>query len=273
MKNRRVWLFVFLTMLVLAACSKEKTAKIETASGLKDKVIGTVTPPVTTKQVEQSIANQIGGKPKEVRYFNRYSDCIMAVKSGKIDAALSPKFCADYFVKRNTDLKMVANEPVKVNVVMAVRSEDAQLKNELDKAITTLQENGSLKRLEDQWVTNLPVNNELSNGELPEIAGARTVNVGVCGDYIPLDYIAANGRPAGYNVALLTEMGKLLKINFKFVSVETQARFTALSSKKIDLIFCNLDANTPGLQALKNKSWVATKPYFSSQVGCFLVKN
>jgi len=39
------------------------------------------------------------------------------------------------------------------------------------------------------------VNNEPANGELPKIAGARTVYVGVCGDYIPLDYIAANGRP------------------------------------------------------------------------------
>lgn len=272
MKNGLAWLLIFVTVFAFSACSKEKSVKIENASELIDKVIGTVTPPVTSRKVELSIANQIGGKPKEVRYFNRYPDVIMAVKSGKIDAALSPKFCADYFIKRNADLKMVSREPVKVNVVMAVRSEDSQLKDELDKAITALQENGTLKRLEDEWVTNLPVNNEPANGEIPKIAGARTVYVGVCGDYIPLDYIAANGRPAGYNVALLTEMGKLLKINFEFVSVETQARFAALNSKKIDLIFCNLDANTPGLQALKNKSWVATRPYFTSQVGCFLVK-
>lgn len=272
MKNGLTWLLIFLTAFTLLACSKEKPVIIENASELQGKVIGTVTPPVTTREVELSIENQIGGKPKEVRYFNKYSDCIMAVKSGKIDAALSPKFCADYFIKRNADLKMVSKAPIKVNVVMAVRSEDSQLKNELDKAITILQENGTLKQLEDEWVTNLPVNNEPANREISKIAGARTVYVGVCGDYIPLDYIAANGRPAGYNVALLTEMGKLLKINFEFVPVETQARFAALNSKKIDIIFCNLDANTPGLQALKNKSWVATKPYFTSQVGGFLVK-
>jgi ABC-type amino acid transport substrate-binding protein len=35
---------------------------------------------------------------------------------------------------------------------------------------------------------------------------------------VPLDYISANGQPAGFNVALLTEIGKLLKINIEFVA-------------------------------------------------------
>ena len=272
MKKRWTWVLVIMAALVLTGCSSEKAGKIGNVADLKGKVIGTVTPVVPTAKMEMSIANAIGAQPKEVKYFNRYSDCVTAVLAGKVDAVLSPKFGAEYYAKRNNQLKMIAREPVKVNVVMMLRSEDQPLKNDLDKVITTLQDNGTLKRLEEEWVTNLPVDKEPVSKDLPKIAGAKTVYVGVCGDYVPLDYIAANGRPAGYNVALLTEIGKLLNINLEFVSVETQARFAALSSKKIDLVFCNLDANTAALQALKSNSWAATKPYFTSEAGCFLVK-
>jgi ABC-type amino acid transport substrate-binding protein len=272
MKNRWTWIIVIMAALALVGCNREKTGKIENVSDLKGKVIGTVMPVVPITKMEMSIANAIGAQPKEVKYFNRYSDCVTAVLSGKVDAVLSPKFGAEYYVKKNTHLKMISREPVRVNVVMMLRSEDRSLKDNLDKAITTLRGNGTLKRLEDEWVTNLPADKDPISLGFPKIEGAKTIYVGVCGDYIPLDYIAANGRPAGYNVALLTEVGKLLNINFEFVSIETQARFAALSSKKIDLIFCNLQANTPALLALKSNSWAATKPYFTSEAGCFLVK-
>lgn len=272
MKPRLACLLTLLLVLFSLSHVEGGQDKIDSATDLQGKTIAAVLPPVPTKNVEASIANAIGGKPKEVQYFNRFSDCVLALKSGKADAVLSPAFIADYYMKRNSDLKTVAKELVKVNVVMGVRSEDVQLKDDLDKAIATLQENGFLKKLEDEQVTNLPVGNEPIAKSVPEIPGAKKIYVAVCGDYVPLDYIAANGRPAGYNVSLMNEIGRLLNINFEFVSIETQARFAALSSKKIDLIFCNIEGNTPGLQALKDKSWIATKPYFTSEVGGFLVK-
>lgn len=261
-----------LTVLAAGGCGGDKPAKIENVSNLQGKVIASVIPAVPTKHVEATMEKAIGGKAGEFKFFNKYPDCVLALQSGKVDAVLSPRFLGEYYMKRNADLKMVSSEPVKVNVVMAVRNEDSQLKDDLDKAIATLGESGKLKSLEAEWVTNLPAANEPANKSADPIPGAKTVYVGVCGDYVPLDYIAANGRPAGYNVALLNEIGKLLGVNFEFVSLESQAKFAALSGKKIDLIFCNLDANTPGLQALKDKSWVATKPYYTSEVGGFLVK-
>ena len=272
MKIRVAFAFVLVMVLALLGCGGDKAGKIEKAQDLKGKVIGTVQPASPKDKLEASIATYIGAKPKEVVYFNRISDCVAAALSGKVDAVFGPKFVAEYYVKKNDKLRLVTTAAVPANAVMGVRTEDSQLKDDLDKAITALKDNGTLKRLEDEWVTNLPVNNEPASKDIPKIDGAKTIYVGVCGDFLPLDYIAANGRPAGYNVALLSEIGKLLKINFEFVSIETQARFAALGSKKIDLIFCNLEGNTVALQALKNNSWAATKPYFTSMSGCFLLK-
>lgn len=266
------WLLLVVMALAIQGLGEAKTSKIDSAADLKDKVIGSVSPAMPTNAVEASIAKAIGAKPKSVQFYNRYSDCVMALKAGKVDAVLSPKFEAEYYVKRNPDLKLVSREPVKVNVVMGVRAEDAQLKDELDKAIATLQGNGFLKKLAEDLVTNLPVGHEPVAQAKAEIPGAKKMFVAVCGDYVPLDYIAANGSPAGFNVALLNEIGRMLNVNFEFVSLESQARFVALKSKKVDIVFCNLDGDTPGLQALKEKSWAATKPYFSSETGGFLVK-
>ncbi len=271
--GKKIFMGLFIALFVLVAgCGGKEAASIQGVSDLVGKSVGTVTPTVPPEKMKETITNYIGGEPNDVTFFNRYSDCVAAVLAGKVDGVLVPRFCVEYSVKRNSDLKMISAPPVKVNVVMAVRAEDEELKNNLDTAITALQENGTLKKLEDEWVTNLPADNEPAGAEIPKIEGARTLYVGVCGDYVPLDYIAADGRPAGYNVALLTEISKLENINLEFVSLESPARFAALDSKKIDLIFCNLEADTPALKAIKNKSWVATKPYFQSEVGCFLVR-
>lgn len=266
------WLLFMVMVLAVQGCGEGKPPKIESAADLKDKVIGSVSPAMPVTAVEASIAKAIGAKPKSVQFFSRYSDCVMALKADKVDAVLSPKFEAEYYIKRNPDLKMVSREAVKVNVVMGVRAEDTQLKDDLDKAIATLQENGFLAKLGEELVTNLPVDHEPAPQAKAEIPGAKKIFVAVCGDFLPLDYIAANGSPAGFNVALLNEIGRMLNLNFEFVSLESQARFTALKAKKVDIVFCNLDGDTPALQALKEKSWAATTPYFSSETGGFLVK-
>lgn len=258
--------------LALVGCSGEKAGKIESVPDLKGKVVGTVSPALPQQKLQESIANYIGDKPKQVTFYNRMSDCVAAILAGKVDAVFAPKFIAEYYAKKNNELKAIFKQTVPVNAIMALRSEDTQLRDDLDKAIVTLKDNGTLKRLETEWVTNLPASGEPASKEIAKIEGAKTVYVGVCGDYVPLDYVAANGRPAGFNVALLAEIGKLLNVNFEFVSLETPARFAALSAKKIDLIFCNLEGNSVALQALKNNNWIATKPYFSSEGGYFLVK-
>ncbi|MEN6325035.1 MAG: transporter substrate-binding domain-containing protein [Syntrophomonas sp.] len=262
--KRLVWLVIIMMMVTIAGCSSGSAAKIDKVSDLQGKVIGAADPGI--KVTDSLIAKITGVQPREVQSFTRFSDCVTALRTGKVDAVFMPKFCAEYSAKRNSDLKIISkDQPGKVSVVMCVRKDDQPLKEELDKAISALQKNGTLKLLADEWITNLPANNEPTSKEIPKIEGAKTVYVGVTGSLAPLDYIAADGRPAGYNVALLTEIGKLMNINFEFVSLEPRARFAALSSKKIDLIFCQL-AEAP------IENCLITNPYFSSDGASFLVK-
>lgn len=266
MKKRKIFLLILsmAILVIMAGCGNKNAGIIENTSDLEGKVVGMISSSVPTEIVEGHLTKTIGGEPADLVYFNRRADGVTAVITGKVDAMMAPDFVADYYVKKNENLKMIDyKEKGEGGSIMVVRSEDQQLKEDLDKAITALQEDGTLKKLEDEWISNLPADNEPSNKNIQKIEGAETVYVGVCGDMAPLDYIAADGRPAGYNVALLTEVGKLLNINFEFVSMESQVRFTALNSKKIDVIFCHFKAdNTSFLEEFKNNNWVGTKSYY-----------
>jgi polar amino acid transport system substrate-binding protein len=273
MKNKTKILLVAIVAITMIGCGGAKTAKINTLSDLKGKVIGGIAQGTTVKNYEKMIYNLIGAEPKEVIFYKRGMDAYTALINGKIDAFPTMNFSAEYGLKRYSNLKMIAVQgKIEGGVIMAVRTEDQWLKDELDKAITTLQDNGTLKSLADTWITNLPVTNEPANKMLPKIEGAKTVYVGVSGDFIPLDYIAADGRPAGYNVAILSEIGKLININFELISIEAESKFAALFSKKIDVIFYHLQSsNTNYFDEFKNANWISTKPYYNYNGGCFVV--
>ena len=66
---------------------------------------------------------------------------------------------------------------------------------------------------------------------------AETVKIAVTGDMPPLDFIAADGTPAGFNTALLAEIGKRLKVNIELLSVNAGARAAALASGRADGVF------------------------------------
>jgi len=274
MKRSSAFFVIAVMVIALTGCNGSKTGKLNTVSDLKGKVIGMINTSPSIKGIELMVSNSLGAAPKEVIIFNSTSDVVTAVLTEKIDAGLRPKFVTDYYAKRNSDLKVIAPvKKVEGVIFMALRSEDQQLRNDLDKAITELQENGVLKALEEQWITNLPISTEPSNTEIAKINSTKTVYVGVSGDFAPIDYIAANGRPAGFNVALLSEIGKILNINIEFVSIASQARFLALSSKKLDVIFCNLESKDVAFSLeYRNNNWISTKPYYTYVGGYFLVK-
>lgn len=73
-----------------------------------------------------------------------------------------------------------------------------------------------------------------------KLEGADTLYVGISGDVAPLDYVSADGTPAGFNVALMNEIGRLLGKNIEFVVVSTDAKFSSILSGKIDAFFWHI---------------------------------
>ena len=272
MGNKLIRFLIFMLSILITSCTHNKP-RLNQLSDLQNSTMGMISTGISYDNASMMIQKLIGGPPHKIIFYKDGKELLAALKSGDVDAIPVHQFVADYLLKRDPELKQIpVQDQFEGGVIMAVRSDDLHLKTQLDSAITVLKENGEMKALEDKWITNLPVSNEPSNFEIPKIEGAKTVRVGVSGEHIPIDFIAANGHPAGFNVAILAEIGRILNINFEFVILETQDRFTALYNKKIDLVYCHFQSSdTSYFNDLKTRKWVGTIPYFTYRNGCFLV--
>jgi hypothetical protein len=72
---------------------------------------------------------------------------------------------------------------------------------------------------------------------MPVIDGAETIKVAVTGALPPMDYVAADGTPAGFNTALLAEISQRIGKNIELVVVDSVGRAAALASGTVDAVF------------------------------------
>ena len=77
----------------------------------------------------------------------------------------------------------------------------------------------------------------LGSAKYSKLDDADKITVAVTGDMAPIDFIAEDGQPAGYNTAVLSEIGKRMKKNIEMINIEAGARSAALASGKADVIF------------------------------------
>ena len=87
----------------------------------------------------------------------------------------------------------------------------------------------------------------------------------------PMDFVAANGKAAGFNIALLTEIANRAQVNIELVQIETGARAIALSNGKVDAVFWTkgMTCTVCGAEgAEKVDGTLVTESYFSD---CFAI--
>ena len=116
-----------------------------------------------------------------------------------------------------------------------MREDDTALKNSFDAAIDAMKADGTLNALIDKYIDK-PSEKPLA-AEMPTFDGADTIKIGVTGDLPPLDFVGADGKPAGFNTAVLAEISKRIGKNFKLIQIASAARAVALTSKKVDVVF------------------------------------
>ena len=99
-----------------------------------------------------------------------------------------------------------------------------------------LKASGKLAFITDKYVTN-PDNYDPSPMKFETFEGAETIKIAVTGDWLPLDFMTADGVPAGFNVAVLSELSKIARVNIELVNIDTAARVAAIMSRRVDGVF------------------------------------
>lgn len=182
-----------------------------------------------------------------VRFYDSLMAMQMALRSEQVDEIVLPEPVVMYLMAKapkDYEIQFSLNMMPSTISFGFKRGNDA-LKKDFDEAIKAMKKDGTLMTLEEHFI------NSVSEGEPEEVKfaefkGAKSIKVAVTGDLPPIDYIAADGRPTGYNTAILAEIGKRLKRNIRVMSVDAGGRSAALASGRADVVFWY--RNTEGIK-------------------------
>ena len=230
---------------------------------------GTVGGSVWSEEKLTAVMNaRLGVKIKKFVYVDSVTSGLAMMKSGRADFMMTSDITAKYIIERNPDMSFV---PITKNnsLAMLLRAPDVALRDSISAAITKLKASGKLAELRKKWIDELPVGKEPGMQNAEKTAFPETVRVGISGELPPFDYIAADGKPAGYNIAVLTEVSKLIGKNIEIVPVNALAKDIALATKKIDVFFWQRLPNSGEKEGLKGDperqafytKFIYTEPY------------
>ena len=171
-------------------------------------------------------------------YYDNLNTMLMDLHSGRLNEISTYKSVSYYLMGRNKDIEPVPTSlKLSDSFCCAFRQEDAELLAGVNNAIEDMRADGTLLRLTKKYITDLKGDQEPEAEELPQFTGADTIKIAVTGDLPPLDLIKADGRPAGFNTAVIAEIAQRIKKNFVLISIESGARAQALISGKVDMLF------------------------------------
>ncbi|MDR0443182.1 MAG: transporter substrate-binding domain-containing protein [Treponema sp.] len=280
MKNtmRALGLLMILTVAagaVFAGGGKE-TAKITKLADLEGKVVAFVSSPQDPAMIRAFAEMQINVKFKDMFLYETSAAAIAAVKSNKVDAFLGPRITLYFYDSRNKDLMTLDAIPVgTTSMHMALRAADTELRDNINAALISMKNDGTLARLEREFISNLTPDRQLAGKDMPRFAGAPTLTVGLSGDLPPADYVAANGRPAGYNTELLALLSEKLQVNFEINVMPLESKFPALASGRIDIFF--FQASNPDMEFTRrtmerNNNITLTEAYYEFADWGYLIR-
>ena len=210
-------------------------------------------------------------------FFDNFRMMQAGLDAGNVDQIGTYTCVANYITAANDKYAIVdelKSAGFTDSFCFAVRKDDTQLKADLDKAIGDMKSDGTLDKLVAEYITDVKPDN-IPKVDIPTIDGAETLKVGVTGDLPPFDLVLPDNSPAGFNTAMLAEIGKRINRNVEVVQIESGARASALASKQIDVIFWAIVPNDDKVPADidKPEGVEFSAPYFKDDVAHIKLKN
>ena len=84
--------------------------------------------------------------------FNKGTDAVAALVSGKVDCVIIDNEPAKSYIKNNEGLKILDTEYVTEDYAICVSKENTELKDKINKALSELKDDGTVKKIVDKYI-------------------------------------------------------------------------------------------------------------------------
>ena len=202
--------------------------------GLTSGQVGAISVPSCTARYLCAVNDSV----EQVSFYHRE-------KAGEFAAELLSRFSNGYsflFMGRNGDLR-----------------------DRFDQAIAEMKADGTMDQLISKYITDAVAREEPEAVAFEKFEG-DPIRVAVTGSLPPYDYVSADGTPAGFNTAVLSEIGKRLQINIELVQTDSVGRALALAQGRADAVFWarglsegDFDEGTYNMNAEERKAYSQAK--------------
>ena len=203
------------------------------------------------------------GADVSCRFYDSMISMLMALNAGEIDSMSMPECVAEYIFRTNQQTEargfMLGNGWM--NLVMGLKEGNEALRDKISAAINEMIKDGSLTLLIRQYIQG-PEAKNAKPAAFDVFEGAETITVAVTGDFPPIDYVDEGGLAAGYNSAMLAELGRRLHMNIKLIYTNAASRAAALMSGKADVVFWFELYSDKGEQFDIPEGIIYTVPYY-----------
>ena len=216
----------------------------------------------------------------EYQYFDTLSSMILALNTGVIDGFITNEYTYEFIRSREDLYSTFSTDPdheYSYGFSMLLREADQELCSRISAIISRMKEDGTMDALKRQYVDQCIEGQEPVAIEPAHFDQAPTLKVALTGDIPPMDYFNADGTPAGFNTALITEIGKQLEMNVQFISIDSGARAVSLASGDSDIVFWTEAANyynwVNADQEDQPENTVMTEIYLPSEIRLVVLKD
>lgn len=229
---KKILLSAILTVscVFMMSCGNNSTSTGSSGSSTQNELAGSLS--------FEYVIHCTDGTEYGTKRYDDLSTMLLGLDRGDIDSIPMSKSVVDYIANTQGDGKyVVETTDFSEKYSLGVSDTHLDILPSCNDAILAMQEDGTLAKLQDEYIT------KLINGDEPEavtfetVDGRDTLKVGVTGDLPPMDYISADGVPMGFNTAFLAELGKRIDMNIELVNINSGSRAAALVSNKVDMIF------------------------------------
>jgi polar amino acid transport system substrate-binding protein len=125
----------------------EETEDIEVLEDVEDRVVGVEWGFVPEGDVQQK--DLLRNLP--LRRYDTAGDALRALQSGEVEAAIVDRVTALAYMRDCEGLKFVDEPLFDLNYVIPVRPESFRLREEIDRALLDMRDDGTLETLQDRW--------------------------------------------------------------------------------------------------------------------------
>jgi len=240
-----------------AAGATNDGAKITSVDNLKDKRIGVLLGSVHDTYMTKTYPHTT------ILQYKSPSDIVLAVKSGKIDAAMYTYETLLEIMRGDPELAMVGKSLFAVPIGIGFNKSNSDLREKFNAFLRQIKENGVYDDMVSRWI----IKGDHRMPDIKNTASNGTLVVGMVSDKgLPFTIVKDN-KLIGFDIELSERFAAYLGKELKQQDMEFGSLIAAASTNKIDMI-----TSTLMITEERKKQIAFSDPYYDMGASLFALK-